>query len=74
MRGRTDAQDWVYAGLRYLLTSPFGLWAHTEHHYTSTPAMHPLHTYIVEDSQVIRDNLIETLEEQAPVQVIGSTA
>ena len=34
--------------------------------------MHPLHTYIVEDSQVIRDNLIATLEELAPVQVIGS--
>ncbi len=34
--------------------------------------MHSLQTYIVEDSQVIRDNLIATLEELAPVQVVGS--
>jgi DNA-binding NarL/FixJ family response regulator len=30
-----------------------------------------LNTYIVEDSAVIRDNLIATLEELAPVRVVG---
>ena len=30
-----------------------------------------LKTYLVEDSPVIRDNLIATLEEMAPVQVVG---
>ena len=33
--------------------------------------MPPLKTYIVEDSPVIRENLIATLEELGPVQVIG---
>ncbi|HSM21669.1 MAG TPA: response regulator [Rubrivivax sp.] len=32
----------------------------------------PLHTYIVEDSPVIRENLIATLEELVPVRVIGT--
>jgi DNA-binding NarL/FixJ family response regulator len=32
----------------------------------------PLHTYIVEDSPVIRENLIATLEELVPVRVVGS--
>jgi DNA-binding NarL/FixJ family response regulator len=36
--------------------------------------MHPLQTYIVEDSPVIRENLIATLEELVPVQVVGSAA
>lgn len=31
-----------------------------------------LHTYLVEDSPVIRESLIATLEELAPVQVVGS--
>ena len=31
-----------------------------------------LQTYLVEDSPVIRENLIATLEELAPVQVVGS--
>ena len=31
-----------------------------------------LRTYIVEDSQVIRENLIATLEELAPIEVIGT--
>lgn len=31
-----------------------------------------LRTYIVEDSPVIRENLIATLEELVPVQVIGT--
>jgi DNA-binding NarL/FixJ family response regulator len=35
-------------------------------------AMHPLKTYIVEDSQVIRENLIATLEELVPLQVVGT--
>lgn len=34
--------------------------------------MHPLKTYIVEDSQVIRDSLIATLEELVPVAVVGT--
>jgi DNA-binding NarL/FixJ family response regulator len=34
--------------------------------------MHPLRAYIVEDSQVIRDNLIATLEELVPVEVVGT--
>jgi len=34
--------------------------------------MHPLKTFIVEDSPVIRDNLIATLEELVPVKVIGT--
>ena len=29
-------------------------------------------TYIVEDSQVIRDSLIATLEELVPVSVVGT--
>ena len=31
-----------------------------------------LNTFIVEDSAVIRDNLIATLEELTPVQVVGT--
>jgi DNA-binding NarL/FixJ family response regulator len=34
--------------------------------------MSPLKTYLVEDSQVIRDSLIAALEELVPVKVIGS--
>ena len=33
--------------------------------------MAPLQTYIVEDSAVIRENLIATLEELTPVKVVG---
>ena len=33
---------------------------------------HMLKTYIVEDSQVIRENLIATLEELVPVEVVGT--
>jgi DNA-binding NarL/FixJ family response regulator len=32
----------------------------------------PILTFIVEDSPVIRDNLIATLEELAPVKVLGT--
>jgi DNA-binding NarL/FixJ family response regulator len=35
-------------------------------------SMPPLKTYIVEDSQVIRENLIATLEELVPVEVVGT--
>ncbi|TDP71133.1 response regulator transcription factor [Roseateles toxinivorans] len=38
----------------------------------SKPTMPLLKIYIVEDSVVIRDNLIATLEEMAPVTVVGS--
>jgi DNA-binding NarL/FixJ family response regulator len=34
--------------------------------------MPPLKTYIVEDSPVIRENLIATLEELVPVEVVGT--
>ena len=34
--------------------------------------MHPLRTYIVEDSPLIRENLIATLEELASLQVVGT--
>jgi DNA-binding NarL/FixJ family response regulator len=34
--------------------------------------MQPLRTFIVEDSPVIRENLIATLEELLPVQVVGT--
>ena len=34
--------------------------------------MHPLKTFIVEDSPVIRDSLIATLEELVPVSVVGT--
>jgi DNA-binding NarL/FixJ family response regulator len=33
--------------------------------------MRPLKTYLVEDSPVIRENLIATLEELTPLQVVG---
>ena len=33
--------------------------------------MHLLKTFIVEDSPVIRDNLIGTLEELVPVEIVG---
>ena len=34
--------------------------------------MHPIKTYIVEDSLVIRDNLIATLEDLVPIEVVGT--
>ena len=34
--------------------------------------MQPLRTYIVEDSLVIRENLIATLEDLVPVKVVGT--
>lgn len=34
--------------------------------------MQPLKTFIVEDSKVIRDSLIATLEELVPVAVVGT--
>jgi DNA-binding NarL/FixJ family response regulator len=36
------------------------------------PSMAHLKTYIVEDSPVIRENLIATLEEMVPLEVIGT--
>lgn len=35
-------------------------------------SMHQLKTYIVEDNPVIRESLIATLEELAPVKVVGT--
>jgi DNA-binding NarL/FixJ family response regulator len=41
--------------------------------FTVTPStMQPLKTYIVEDSPLIRENLIATLEELVPVEVVGT--
>ncbi len=40
----------------------------------SFPRMDPLRTYIVEDSAVIRDNLIATLQELTAVEVVGFAA
>lgn len=37
-----------------------------------TPPMQPLRTYIVEDSQLIREALVATLEELVPVEVVGT--
>ncbi len=34
--------------------------------------MRKLKTYIVEDSPVIRENLIATLEELGPIEVVGT--
>jgi DNA-binding NarL/FixJ family response regulator len=34
--------------------------------------MQPLRTYIVEDSPLIRENLVATLEELVPVEVVGT--
>lgn len=36
--------------------------------------MHPVNTFIVEDSPIILTNLVATLEELAPVKVVGSAA
>lgn len=33
--------------------------------------MQPVRTYIVEDSPIIRDNLVAALEEMTPVRVVG---
>jgi DNA-binding NarL/FixJ family response regulator len=38
----------------------------------SMQPIQPLRTYIVEDSAVIRENLIATLEELVPVEVVGT--
>ena len=40
--------------------------------HNATGIMAPLKTYIVEDSPVIRENLIATLEEMVPLQVVGT--
>jgi DNA-binding NarL/FixJ family response regulator len=36
--------------------------------------MQPVNTFIVEDSPIILDNLVATLEELSPVKVVGSAA
>ena len=35
------------------------------------PSMHPLNTYLVEDSPLIRQDLVATLEELGDVRVVG---
>mgnify|MGYP002134652812 CR=1 FL=1 len=37
-----------------------------------SPLLHPLSCFIVEDSPIIRQNLIATLEEMLPLQVVGT--
>jgi DNA-binding NarL/FixJ family response regulator len=39
---------------------------------SATPPPRPLRTYLVEDSSVIRDNLIELLMETIPLELVGS--
>jgi DNA-binding NarL/FixJ family response regulator len=39
---------------------------------TPSTSMHSLKTYVVEDSQLIRENLIATLEELVSVEVVGT--
>jgi DNA-binding NarL/FixJ family response regulator len=47
--------------------------AHTRAFSERMHAMpHPLKTYIVEDSQVIRDNLIATLQELVSIEIVGT--
>ena len=46
--------------------------AHTQGSAEPHHTMHPIKTYIVEDSQVIRDNLIATLEDLVPIEVVGT--
>jgi DNA-binding NarL/FixJ family response regulator len=41
-------------------------------HLHRTPAHHRLRTFVVEDSPVIRENLIAALEELGPVSVVGA--
>jgi DNA-binding NarL/FixJ family response regulator len=38
----------------------------------ATPSVNVLNTYIVEDSPLIRENLIATLEELVPLHVVGT--
>ena len=40
--------------------------------HKAIPLTLPLRTFIVEDSPVIRENLVATLEEMLPVQVVGT--
>ena len=42
------------------------------HCHAATLSRHMLSTYLVEDSPVIRGNLIATLEELVPVRVVGT--
>lgn len=49
--------------------------SHASDALVATPSVGPgsaLRTFLVEDSPVIRENLIATLEEMTPVQVVGS--
>lgn len=43
----------------------------THIHRGTRPSMPSLRTYIVEDSQIIRESLVATLEELLPVEVVG---
>ncbi len=56
---------------------PGSLYSQVESHsldglQTHSQPMQALKTYIVEDSPLIRDNLIATLEELVPVEVVGT--
>lgn len=39
--------------------------------FPSVPPVTPLRTFVVEDSAVVRDNLVAALEELLPVKVVG---
>jgi len=58
----SSINDHSFAGLKSRVPDPS----------KKSPPMPPLKTYIVEDSPVIRENLIATLEELGPVQVVGT--
>ena len=51
---------------------PMPLTAYVQEARKPPLSMQPIRTYIVEDSQVIRENLIATLEELVPVEVVGT--
>lgn len=56
-----------------LLTDGAGApsWSHSGTLSAPHPPMPPIKTYIVEDSPLIRESLIATLEELLPVSVVG---
>lgn len=60
------------ASLRNGQHNPFGMGIDPLGSKPLVKPMHMLKTYIVEDSQVILENLIATLEELVPVEVVGT--
>ena len=69
MRLAADGAFWVLPGI--LLPSQRAAPAVSA---GKVPTIRPIKTFIVEDSPIIRSSLIATLEELAPVEVIGWVA